>query len=112
MSTYVETFTGRCPGCGETNPGHVYCQPEADVYGWNCPACDHTAYPEKVEEVEQKTVIRIEDMTNSVEGLMFDCPNCDPEEHGYQPTPFLASEACHQCGTEFDVLVEFEEVEN
>lgn len=52
-AVYFETFIGRCPACGETNPGHVTGLPEAGVYGWTCPIpeCDHTAEPDEVERV-------------------------------------------------------------
>lgn len=52
MGVYIDTFRGRCPDCSEVNPGHVYGDPEAGVYGWTCPVCRRVAEPDEVEEVE------------------------------------------------------------
>lgn len=63
-ATYCGTAIARCPNCGETNPGHVYGEPEAGVYGWQCPinSCGYSTSPAQFD----KRYTEIEELVDAV----------------------------------------------
>lgn len=72
QEAYVETIEGRCPECGQQNPGHVTVLQPAGVYAWTCPipTC------EAVEDPHQMWT-RPRD-PEAVTAPEFDpCPECD-----------------------------------
>lgn len=54
-------------------------------------------------------MIESTEFQNWIKGMVVECPFCDHDEVEYPPYPFLSSGACHECGREFDVVVQWEE---
>lgn len=46
--------------------------------------------------------------TSECEGLRVECPFCNPDDLEWQLRPFLNQGECHECGREFDLVVEWD----